>query len=130
MAKMSRKGKIKLRKVINYIVSNYELEYFGGYLQTTRLMKFIELLNHKYEIVEYNKDEIIRLVKEDDNIEIKEKESVYGNKYRHLKVVNKYEGEDLSEDVRGILIKEMVATEEMSYNEFQKYVYEEVNKGD
>lgn len=129
MSKITKKGSKKLEKVIRYIACNYKIENFRGDLQLTRILKFIELLNHKYKIVEYEDSEIIKIIENSDKLELKERESVYGNKYRYVKVEGKYGGEGLDKGVINIIGREMGYTEEMSFNQFQSYVYDELILG-
>lgn len=121
-------GRKKLSKVIQYIVTNYELKRNRGDLQINRLVKVIELLNRKYGIVEYNRKDILEIIDKEENLEIKQRETVYGNNYQYIKVIKDYEGEGLFSRERMILDKEMEKTREMDYSEFCFYIHEELNQ--
>lgn len=121
-------GRKKLSKVIQYIVTNYGLKGNRGDLQVNRLIKVIELLNRKYGIVEYNKKDILEIIDKEENLEIRQRETVYGNNYQYIKVRKGYEGEGLFSRVRMILDKEMEKTREMDYSEFCVYIHGELNQ--
>lgn len=130
MYNFSNDEKGKMKNVMKYITSNYEPENKMSELQHSRLIKLVKLLSYKYGIVGYDYDTLEEMINNNNIVMVVENESVYGSKYRTIKEINRYSGDDFAREELSLINHEIVATEIMNYDDFRSYIHHELEKLD